>query len=157
MAAKLVSGAVLVAGGGQILSGRRQVRGGRTDGLCSLRPRDGGAWRRGSRRHAGRWAAGGEPRAERLTGAAVSAAAPLWLMRAFERQLAGADLPSTTLSIRALLIQCAAAAAAAAAARRQNECGSVVQRGRNRPPVNRRQERAAPWNTNAVSPPSLRD
>lgn len=66
-------------------------------------------------------------------------------MRAFERQLAGADLPSTTLSIRALLIQCAAVkAAAAAAARRQSECGSVVQRGRNRPPVNRRQERAAP-------------
>lgn len=30
-------------------------------------------------------------------------------MRAFERQLAGADLPSTTLSIRTLLIQCAAA------------------------------------------------
>lgn len=39
MAAKLVSGAVLVAGGGQILSGRRQVCSGRTDGLCSCSPR----------------------------------------------------------------------------------------------------------------------
>lgn len=32
-------------------------------------------------------------------------------MRAFERQLVGADLPSTTLSIRTLLIQCVAPSA----------------------------------------------
>lgn len=42
MAAKLVSGAVTMAGGGQVLSGRRQVCGGRTARSPRTAARDGG-------------------------------------------------------------------------------------------------------------------
>lgn len=90
MAAKLVSGASVLEK--RAVSGcLRSQAGARTTG------RD--PW-------ASCWESSGRRReaAERLTGPAVVASHALWLMRAFERQLARADSPSASLSIREFLI-----------------------------------------------------